>query len=523
MACDGDVAVGTSLVTTYARHLLPGHARSAFEQILHPNAHSWSALISALAAPGGHHAELADSMLARMREQGSIPNKVSFLSLLRVCDRDRHCDRPPRCYVTAAHLAILANGFESDPVVATSLIDAKSRCGKLGEVRAIFDGICCLDEQAWNAVISAHTLHHRTREASQLYNQMLQQGSMPNGFIVASIVSACASPDRRCDGKRIHALCIASEFEEDDVVQNALLNMYGKSGDLELARCMFEQVRKPDKYLWTSMIVMLCENDEGQEALRVFARLQGHVKPDNVTFSSVLSACANEAMLNQGKVIHARIMEEEAKVVLAVGNALLNMYSKCGSLQDAENVFLGMGSKDTVSWNAMITAYSHHGHFKASIDLFDVMKEEGLCSPNEVTFVAILSACSHGGMVDKGSCYFTSMTKDHGMEPLEEHYNCMIDLFARAGLLDDAENLISKMPMEASAVSWLTLLSACKCEADLGRGIAYANKLFQLESDSSAPYFMLADLHYRIGMEDEAVKVLHALNTKDSKEALVDW
>lgn len=519
---ESDVAVGSGLINMYSKCGTLEDAYGTFTNMPEHNTHSWTAMVTAYANHG--HGKDAVHLFNHMQQEGSMPSKITLVSTLPACSSEAFLAEGKR-----VHACIISNGYESDSVVVTALVNMYAKCGSLEEARILFDGMCKYDEQSWNAIISGYAQHGHWQDALHLHNQMLSEGMVPNKFIFASIISACASPTALGEGKRIHAFIIGSDFVCDPVVGNALVNMYGKCGSLEHAQWLFDKIQDRDRFMWTSMIVALCEHGKGKDALRLFVRMQQEqVKPDEVTFASIFSVCASEATLNEGKLIHAYIVEIGLKVDLAVGNALVSMYSKCGSLTDAESMFDKMAVRDTVSWNAMLAAYAQHGHSKTVLTLFDHMQKEGV-SPNDVTFVSVLSACSHTGMIDEGFHYFGCMTRDHGIKPFEDHYNCMLDLFGRAGQLDEAENFILKMPMEPSAISWMTLLCACKTKADLSRGIRYAHKLFQLDPYSSAPYFMLANMYFRVGMEDEAVKVLHTLNKKGLKcrlfesSHMVEW
>lgn len=235
--------------------------------------------------------------------------------------------------------------------------------------------------------------------------------------------------------------------------------------------------------------------------------------PDKLTFISVLSACASHVHLAKCKCIHACVVGSVFEVDLVVGNALLSMYGKCGSLDNAQSIFDKLPTRDVFSWNAMIAAHAQNGRSKLALQLLPSMQKEGVM-PDKVTFVCLLAACSNAGLVDEGNDFFVSMQQDHGLTPDAEHFNCMINLLGRVGRLEEAEDLIHKMPFEPTPVSWLTLLGACKHHVDVERGERAADLLFRMDPSDVAPYMLLSNMYVAAGREDDAAKVLARMTDK---------
>ncbi len=231
---------------------------------------------------------------------------------------------------------------------------------------------------------------------------------------------------------------------------------------------------------------------------------QEDMKPNNVTFVNALSACASVAALAQGKQIHTQIINNGVKPDRILGTALVSMYSKCGSLADARQVFDKMSQRNLLSWNAMIAGHAQHGGGREALKLFECMQQEGM-KPDNVTFISVLSACSHSGLVEEGVRCFESMQVEHKITPTVDHYSCLVDLFARAGRLDDAEKIIMTAPVSADAVMWMTLLGACRLHGEVEWAERVAALIFELEPQNAAVYVLLGNIYARAGRwADEA-------------------
>lgn len=298
-------------------------------------------------------------------------------------------------------------------------------------------------------------------------------------------------------GKRVHSHIVKSEREQDRFLGNLLVLMYGKCGALGDASTVFAKMRQHNVFSWNIIIGAYAHYDKGKEALRFYQQmlLEG-VLPDKVTFVSILSACSDQVALGDGRQIHGLVMGCEFESDVSIGTALVNMYRKCGTLAHARKVFDEMAERNVMSWSAIIAAHGQHGEGKEALGLFQKMEREGVI-PNDITFVSILSACSHTGLVDEGCRYFMSMINDHGITPNEEHYNCMIDLLGRAGRLSEGEELMENF--KPSAMSWITLLSACRMTLDLERAKCAAEHVHDLDPRNSKPYTLLSNIYSAAG------------------------
>eukprot|EP01018_Ginkgo_biloba_P025611 Gb_06576 [translate_table: standard] len=294
--------------------------------------------------------------------------------------------------------------------------------------------------------------------------------------------------------------------------------MYSKCGLLKDARQMFDKMIERDRISWNSMIAGYAEHTHDEEALKLFEEMQRvGFKPDHFTFSNVLSVCAALAALGQGRHVHAQIISTGFESDVGVGNALVDMYAKCGSIEDARQVFDKMPKRNIISWNAMIVGYAQHGDGNETLVLFEQMQHAHV-KPNKITFVGILAACNHRGLVDEGRHHFDSMSIDYGIIPEADHYSCMVGLLGRAGCLDEAEDLINKMPFEPDAVIWGGLLAACRLYNNMELGKRVAEYLFELEPQSSAAYVALSNIYASCGSWDYVAKMRKLMKDKVLKK-----
>ena len=266
----------------------------------------------------------------------------------------------------------------------------------------------------------------------------------------------------------------------DMLVATALINMYGNCGSSEDAREIFNKITRPDIVCWNAMIACYVRQHQGERALDLFDKMQTeHLHPDEATFTSILSACADMEVLPKGMLIHRYAANYGFDSNIGVVHALIHMYGNCGKLNEAQTLFDHIKVKEFLSWNVMITVYAQQGHGKKAIGLYEKMLQDN-AKPNEVTFVSLFSACSHAGLINEGYHYFVSMSEVHNLTPLLEHYVCLIDLLGRAGRLDEAEDLICDMPYKATPAVWCAMLGACRLHGDIIRAKFAAHMLSEL-------------------------------------------
>ncbi|GJN10198.1 hypothetical protein PR202_ga28272 [Eleusine coracana subsp. coracana] len=320
----------------------------------------------------------------------------------------------------------------------------------------------------------------------------------------------------------VHALAVKAGAAADLYVRNALVHFYGVCGDVGAMRRVFDGMPVRDQVSWSTVVGGYVKEGELEVALGVFRDMvvQG-VKANEAAVVTALSAAAQLGLLEQGKFVHEVVKKAGMPASVNVGAALVDMYSKCGNVAAAREVFDAMPRRDVFAWNSMICGLAVHGLGQDAVDLFERFVNEGFC-PTNVTFVGVLNACSRSGLVDEGRRYFRLMTEKYGIDPEMEHYGCMVDLLGRAGLVQEAIELIEGMHITPDPVLWSTILSACKRHGLADLGITVGNKLIELEPAHDGHYVLLAGIYATGKKWDEARKVRKLMSTRGTSK-LAGW
>lgn len=439
----------------------------------------------------------------------------NYASQLRCCSHTKALSEG-----MGLHDSIIRCGCDTDRFLGNLLVQMYGSCGSLDDARAVFCRILDRNLYSWTILIEAFTENGHDEEALKLHKQMQVEGVQPDKVTFICILNACASLSSLIEGRKIHALIALNGFESDVVVGTALVNLYGKCGIVEDARIAFCKMHERNEVTWNAMIATCAQNGNCEEALKCFHQMQTEgFKPDRITFIAILDACGSLAALAEGRDIHDNILEMEFQSDVAVGTALISMYSKCGSLEGVRCAFAGIPVKDHVSWNAVISACGQNGDSKEALRLFSQMQAEGF-KPDKVTFSSILTACSHTGLVDYSRCIFATMMGEHGVTPAVEHYMSMIDILGRAGQLDEAEDLIKKSPFEDVGSVWFSLLCACRNHCDVLRAVRAADRVFQLDPRNASAFISLANIFATAGRWDDAGKIRNAMKDAGLKKTL---
>uniref|UniRef100_A0A0E0MND7 Uncharacterized protein n=1 Tax=Oryza punctata TaxID=4537 RepID=A0A0E0MND7_ORYPU len=432
----------------------------------------------------------SSELFFKMQAAGIRPNQFTYPCILRTCTCSGEIDLGEQI-----HSLSVKTGFESDMYVSGVLIDMYSKYGWLEKARRVLEMLKEKDVVSWTSMIAGYVQHEYCKDALAAFKEMQKCGIWPDNIGLASAISGCAGMKAMRQGLQIHARVYVSGYSGDVSIWNALVNLYARCGRIREAFSSFEEIEHKDEITWNGLVSGFAQSGLHEEALKVFMRMdQSGVKHNVFTFVSALSASANLAEIKQGKQIHARVIKTGHTFETEVGNALISLYGKCGSFEDAKMEFSEMSERNEVSWNTIITSCSQHGRGLEALDLFDQMKKEGI-KPNDVTFIGVLAACSHVGLVEEGLSYFKSMSDEYGIRPRLDHYACVIDIFGRAGQLDRAKKFVEEMPIAADAMVWRTLLSACKVHKNIEVGELAAKHLLELEPHDSASYVLLSNAY----------------------------
>ena len=441
----------------------------------------------------------AISVLEWMDENRIKPNAQLYVCLLKHCK-----DITIGKYI---HSHIIQTQIELNVILETTLLNMYSKCGSMNEAQSIFDTMQSKNIVSWNAMIAGYRQNGKGIEALKLFEQMQQEGIQPNHITYTIALSICADLAALSIGREIHTQIDNSGIQWNIEMKTSLLNMYSKCGSMNEAQSIFDTMQSKNIISWTAMISGYRQNGNGKEALKLFEQMQQEgIQPDHITYTIALSVCADLAALSLGREIHTQIDNSGIQWNIEMKNSLLNMYSKCGSMNEAQSIFDTMQSKDIISWNAMIAGYGQNGDARKALELFKEMEMQ-MVQPNSITFVALLNSFSHVGLVDEALQYFNYMKDKYGIQPDVSHYNCVIDSLGRAGRLEEAENLINTME-QPDAVSWTALLGACRWNNDIERAECAAENALKLDPNNASIYVLLSNIYSAANRWDDAAKVI---------------
>ncbi|XP_074343585.1 pentatricopeptide repeat-containing protein At4g20770-like [Apium graveolens] len=405
-------------------------------------------------------------------------------------------------------------GFEADEVTHVNMLAACIKSGDVETARKIFSNMACPSLASWNAMLSGYFQNEKFKEAIKLFREMQFRNVQADRTTLAIILNSCAVLGLFEWGKSVHCTSIKGLNHTDIYVGSGLIGLYSKCNQVDVAKSIFDRIQDRDVVCWNSMIAGLSLNSLDKEAFNLFKQMIGKgLYPTQFSYATILSSCAKSSSVPQGRQIHAQIVKEGGVNDVYVGSALIDMYSKCGEVHEARIFFDTMPFRNTITWNEMIHGYAQNGCGNEAIDLYDEMIQSGE-KLDGITFLAVLTACSHSGLVDHGVAVFNSMQSDHGEEPLSDHYTCMIDTLGRAGRFHEIEVLVDKMPCKDDPIVWEVLLSSCRLHDNVSLARRAADALFSLDPKNSAPYVLLANMYSSLGRWDEVKDVRDMMSKK---------
>lgn len=552
-------------------------AHHVFDEIPNRDSVSWTTMIVGFNRMGLFNNAI--QLFLRMISDRILPTQFTFTNVLSSCAAIEALDIGRK-----VHSFVLKLGVSSVLPVANSLLNMYAKSGDSITAKVIFDRMSLKNTSSWNNLISMYIQFGRLDLAISLFEQMTERDVVswnsvisgynrwgfdiealetfsymikssalkPDNFTLSSILSACANLENLKFGKQIHAHIIRNDMHVTEMVINALISMYAKSGGIEFsqriveltstsrinviaftslldgyvkigdvkpAREIFDSMKGLDVVAWTAMIVGYVQNGLISNALELFRSMIGEgPKPNSYTVAAILSVISSLASLDLGKQVHATTIRSGEASSISVGNALITMYSRAGSVKDARQVFKQICcNRDTVSWTSMIIALAQHGLGKEAIELFEKMVKFNI-KPDHITFVGVLSACTHVGLVEQGKGYFNLMKTIHHIEPTHSHYACMVDLLGRAGLLEEAYNFIKNMPIEPDHIAWGSLLASCRVHKKVDLAKVAAEKLLLIDPNNSGAYAALANTFSASGKWQEAAKVRKSMKDNAVKK-----
>ncbi|PIA29939.1 hypothetical protein AQUCO_05800190v1 [Aquilegia coerulea] len=464
--------IATQLITSFTTFKSIDYALSIFRHFHHPNSFIFNSIIRGLF----ENAQFKNSVshFVFMLELEILPDRLTFPFVLKSAAALVQF-RLGR----ALHAQIDKRGVDFDSFVRVSLVDMYVKLGHLKFGLKLFD----------------ETPERNKLESILLWNVLIN-GCCKDGDVDKASEIFEAMPERNVGS------------------WNSMINGFMKKGDLEHANLLFDQMPEKNVVSWTTMITGLSQNEDHEQALRLYRRmLDEGVKPNNFTVVSALSACARLGALGMGVKIDEYITQRRFQLNTEIGNALVDMFAKCGKIEHASRIFSELKKKDLLSWTIMISGWAMHGCSELALQYFDNMISTGV-KPDDVVFLAVLTACSHSGLVDQGLHFFNSMRLDYSIKPTVKHYTCMVDLFGRTGQLEEALKFIESIPVKTDFVVWGALFCACRAHKNIKMAELTSEKLLQLEPRHPGSHVFLSNIYAEVGRWQDVERVRLSMKTK---------
>ncbi|KAI8543785.1 hypothetical protein RHMOL_Rhmol08G0245500 [Rhododendron molle] len=446
---------------------------SIFEKLEEPDSAAYNLMIRGFTLNKSPNEAIL--LFNEMCERSVRPDEFTFPCILKACARLHALKEGEQIHALVMKYGLGSNGF-----VLNALIGLYAGCGEVDVARHMFDGMNERSVSAWS-------------------------------WIVAGLNDIEV-------GEWIHEYVEANGLKGNPTLVTSLVDMYTKCGRVDTARRLFDEMPRRDVVTWNAMISGYSQASRHKEALELFHEMQkADVEPDAGTMVPILSSCAVLGALETGKWVHSYVIKKRMQLTVTLGTALMDSYLKCGSVANAIEVFRKMPSKDVFSWAVLIQGLSYNGQGRKAIEFFNLMVEENI-APNNVTFVAVLCACRHAGLVDEGIGFFVSMSRDFGVEPMIEHYGCMVDILGRAGFIEEAYQFINIMPIQPNAIIWRTLLASCRVHKTVEIGEESLKNVVRLEPIDSGDYILLSNIYASVGRLEDALRVRNQLKEKVIKQ-----
>ncbi|XVE91108.1 hypothetical protein DITRI_Ditri20bG0128700 [Diplodiscus trichospermus] len=493
-----NVHLATKLIICYAKFDDMMAAKKVFDKMTERTVVSWTAMISGFSQNGFFKNALL--VFLEMRKAGFKGNQFSYGSTLKACTGLRCLERGLQIQGCVEKGRFVRNLF-----VQSGLLDLHAKCGNMEDASRLFYGMGERDLVSWNVMIGGFAFRGFAEDAFQLLREMMQEGKMPDCFTLGSVLRVSFGDGGLMKVSQVHGLIARLGFESYNMLAGSLVDAYSKCGSLPCALKLYRNMPTKDIISCTALITSFArEGKHNRNALDLFKEINSmQLGMDNMILCAVLNICANVAELSLGRQIHAFSLKCQPTNDVAMGNALIDVYAKSGEIDDANKVFNEMDERNVISWTSLIAGYGKHGYGHEAIALYEKMEREGM-KPNDVTFLSLLFACSHTGLINEGLELFNAMVSKYKILPRVEHFSCMVDLFARGGQLEAAYNLINEMNIEPISSFWGAILGASNIYGNIHIGEAAATHLFNMDPEKSVNYIALAGMYAGAGAWENA-------------------
>lgn len=480
-------------------------ARKLFDEMPKRNSFSWNIIISSYAQNG-----LFREAFVLLSVMDPVENKLVYASLIQEISRLELGKQ--------VHSVVIKNRLTPDAYIDTALANMYATCECLDSSVAVFDGMSEKTVVTWTGLMAGYTQAEQHKEALALFVRMMEENIQLDEYAYSTVLKVCSFLNDYDAGRQIHGCIVKYGIDSDVSVGTPLLDFYVKCGKLDDACFAFKRIYHPNDVTWSSIISGYSQYGKFEECIESFKNLRCEADVLNpFIYTSIFKVCSALADLNLGMQVHADAIKRCSISELCGESALITMYSRSGRLADARNVFDSVDEPDTVAWTAIICGCSYHGHASEALFLFGKMRSSGV-RPNSVTFIGVLTACSHSGLVFEARQYLDSMRSEFGIDATIDHYNCMIDIYSRAGNLEDALELVTTMPFEPNVASWKSLLGGCWSHGNVEIGKIASRNLLQLDPEDTAGYVLMFNLYASEGIWEEAAQIRKKMNEKNLKK-----
>ena len=498
-----DVMLGNALVDMYAKCGMLAKAHQVLRGLPIQDVVSWNALITGYNQQ--EQCQQAIMCFEQMQREGFSPDSVTFSCILKACASIGDIDKGKQIHNEIVSMGLL----ENNAVLGTALVDMYAKCGVLSKAQKLLRELSIRDIISWSALIGGYAQHGHGHEALECYGEMQSEGISPNVVTYICILKACGCIRAIDKGRQIHEEIVSRGFlKKDNMLGNSLVDMYVKCGMVDKALEVLEELPNRDVVTWSSLIGGYAQCGQCCVAINCFERMLSEgLSPNVVTFVCILKACTSIGAIDKGEEIHNFIASKgwvDRDIIL--GTALVDMYAKCGMLVKSQEVLDELPIRNVISWNALISGYAEQVQGQEALNCFVQMQDEGL-KPNETTLLCVLSACSHGGLVNEAEELFMNMMSKYGISPSSDHHTCIIVGFASIGQFDKAVCTIKEMPSCDYSAVWLPLLATCRKWGYIKLGMLVFDQTMQLDHSCSAAYALMANIFAASGMQEDAENI----------------
>lgn len=506
--------MSNAVMSMYLQCGCKGDAIRVFDEILEPDVVSWTMLV------GAYNGGKAMEMFRFLLSSGLEMNEYTMINVLSAISND---PRLLRCG-KQIHGCCWKGGYLSMVSIGNALITMYGRCRLIDDAKQAFDEMLKRDCISWNALIAGYAENGLVDDVFGMFSWMQHSSFKPTKYTIASILEVISASASLKQAMQLHSLVIRSGFVSDDSMATGLLTMYGKCDRIEDSRKVFDEIERRDALQVNAMAAAFVHAGYHADALKLFQSTRNSgIAIDPVTFSIIFKACGSLTALEQGRNVHALALISGIDRDDFIGTAIIDVYCKCGNIDDAVKAFKELSKDNLAAWNAMITGYAHHGYHNEALELYKKMAEDGI-DPDELTFLGVLCSCCHSGCVKEATNLMNSMYEDHGILPRLEHYACLVDLLGRVRNLEAAKRSIDQMPVEPDARIWQIFLSACSVYGNVDLGKVAAQELLKLQPENDSAYVLLSNIYASAGMWDEVGRIRKLMKARTvSKEPGLSW